>query len=184
MSSALRQAMSMGEFLAWETTQEDKFEFDGLAVHAMVGATPAHAAIQVNLIAALSARLRGGPCRVWGSDCKLRLADRIRYPDAFITCSAIDWTAPANTAPVVVFEIVSPSTERTDRFVKTAEYRQMPSIQAYVILQQSFIGATVYTRTGDDWVGREHAQSAVLTLPGAGIEVPLDELYDGIPLSA
>jgi Uma2 family endonuclease len=84
------------------------------------------------------------------------------------------------TDPVVVFEVLSPSTASIDHFVKNQEYRDTPSIQRYVILEQDFIGATVFARAGDDWVGHVLGANAVVAMPEIGIEVPLTEFYEGV----
>ncbi len=184
MSAALQRVMSVEEFLAWEERQESKYEFDGLDVRAMVSVSEPHARIQANLVGALYNRFRGTGCWVSASDFKLRVVGRIRYPDAFIACSPSTPGTYVHDEPVVVFEIVSPSSERIDRFVKNTEYRDTASVQAYVILQQAFAGATVYHRSNGDWVGHEFGAGATLHLPGAAIDLPLDEIYEGVPLAA
>jgi Uma2 family endonuclease len=82
--------------------------------------------------------------------------------------------------PVVVFEILSPSTSDKDHFEKNLEYRDTPSIQRYVILEQSRRGATVFSRTGNDWVGHVLTGDDELTLPEVGITLPMAELYEGV----
>ena len=184
MNVALRRVMTVAEFLNWEERQDVKYEFDGVDVRAMVGVAPRHAAIQANLLSALVQRLRGGPCRAWGSDTKVQVAGRIRYPDIFVSCGPVDWKSTVSDSPVVIFEIVSPSSERIDRFVKNAEYRQAPSVQAYVIVEQDYAGATMFERAGDDWVGRPFGPGSVLALPSVGVELPLDDLYEGVEFAA
>ncbi len=81
--------MGLPEFLAWAERQEDRHEFDGFEPVAMVGVSAAHAAVQRNLIAALAVRLRGKPCQPYGSNLKIEVAGRIRYPGAFVICTPI-----------------------------------------------------------------------------------------------
>ena len=180
MSVAVRRPMTMEEFLAWEEGQELRWEFDGIAPTAMTGGTAGHAAIARNLVAALTVRLRGQPCQVYTSNLKIRVADSIRYPDAFVVCTPVPRNATVVTDPVVVFEVLSPSTSSIDHFVKNQEYRDTPSIQRYAILEQDFVGATVFARAGDDWVGHVLGADAVLVMPEIGIELPLSELYEGV----
>lgn len=184
MNVALRRPMTVIDFLDWEARQGAKFEFDGIDVQAMTGGTWNHAAVQANLITALRNRLKGTSCQAFGSELKILVDGSVRYPDAFITCTAADRSATVAPDPVVVFEVVSPSTERIDRLVKNDEYRRTPSIQAYVILQPDFVGATMFQRTSNDWVGHVFGPGATLALPGVGIDLPLDELYEGLDLSA
>jgi Uma2 family endonuclease len=68
MSAALKAPMTLEAFLDWESRQEIKYEFDGFQPVAMTGGIWNHSAIQANIIAALRSRLRGGPCRIVGSD--------------------------------------------------------------------------------------------------------------------
>lgn len=172
--------MTIEAFLAWEEGQELRWEFDGIAPSAMTGGPAAHSAIERNLQIALGTRLRGTPCQVYTSNLKIRVADSIRYPDAFVTCSPVARSATVVTDPVVVFEVLSDSTARTDHFVKNQECRDTPSIQRYVMLEQELIGATVFARAGDDWVGHVLGADAVLEMPEIGVSVPLIELYEGV----
>jgi Uma2 family endonuclease len=176
--------MTIEEFLAWEERQELRWEFDGFAPVAMTGGTAGHSAIQRNLAVALAPRLRGKPCQVYTADLKIQVAGSIRYPDAFVVCTPVPRNATVVTDPVVVFEVLSPSTASIDHFVKNQEYRDTPSIQRYVILEQDFIGATVFARAGDDWVGHVLGAEAVLAMPEIGIDVPLTELYEGVDFGA
>lgn len=120
--------MTVADFLAWEETQELRWEFDGFAPVAMTSGTAAHETIQLDLAAALNSRLRGTPCRAYGSNLKIRVADRIRHPDAFAACTPVNPRATVVDAPAVVFEALSPSTARTDRVEKMHEYWETPSI--------------------------------------------------------
>jgi Uma2 family endonuclease len=180
MNPAIRKPMTMPEFLEWELRQEFRYEFDGFQPVAMTGGTRAHATIQRNLAVSLTGRLRGKPCNFLGSDLKIEAAGRIRYPDGFVVCSPGPNTSTVVTDPIVVFEILSPSTSSTDRIEKHEEYRATSSIQRYVILEQDRIAATVFARTGGDWIGHVFLDGAILTMPEIGIDVPLAEFYDGL----
>ncbi len=84
------------------------------------------------------------------------------------------------TDPVVIFEILSPGTERNDRITKNEEYRQTPSVRRYVMLEQDEPAATIFAREGDRWVGTLLTGDAVLAMPEIGIEIPLAEFYEGL----
>ncbi len=174
--------MTVDEFLAWEEEQELRWEFDGFSPEAMTGGTAGHAAIQRNLITVLTIRLRGKPCQAYTSDLKIRVAGSIRYPDAFVVCTPVARSSTLVHDPVVVFEVLSPSTASTDQFVKNGEYRDTPSIQRYVMLAQDRIGASVFERAGADWVGHVLGAGEVLAMPEIGVELPLAELYEGVAL--
>lgn len=175
---------TVAEFLAWEETQELRWEFDGFAPVAMTGGTVAHDVIQANLVAALNSRLRGTPCRAHGSSLKIEVAGRIRYPDAFVACTPLRPRDTVRRDPVVVFEILSASTARTDRVEKMREYWDAPSIRRHLLIEQEAIGATAYVRDEGRWSGRVLWPGDVLKLPEIGIELPLEDLYDGLDPAA
>jgi Uma2 family endonuclease len=138
------------QFLVWEERQELRYEFDGFQPLAMTDGTAAHAAIQRNLIIALGNRLQNSPCQPYGSELKIRVAERIRYPEAFVVCTPVSPRAKVVTDPVVIFEVVSESSVTTDFVTKNAEYRATPSVQRYVVLQQTKAAAAKPA----DWGGR------------------------------
>jgi Uma2 family endonuclease len=185
MNIAMRRPMTVEQFLAWEERQDLRHEFDGFQPVAMAGGTAALSAIQRNLIIALGTRLRGKPCQAHGSDLKILVDGRIRYPDAFVVCTPVAPKTTLVTDPVVVFEVLSESTSHDDLVVKNAEYRACPSIRRYVTLEQTHAGALVFARKGDDFVAEPLAgDGAVLRLPEFGIDIPLAEFYAGVPLAA
>lgn len=184
MNVALRRPMTLAEFLEWEERQPVKHEFDGFRPVAMTGGTTAHARIQRNLSTAIDQRLAGKACEFLGSDVKLEVAGRIRYPDGFVTCTKLPGAALIHRKPVVIFEIQSPGTASTDHFAKNAEYAATPSVRRYVILAQDAIRGTMFERVGGDWVGHILAADAVLVMPEIGVEVPLAEFYRGIEFAA
>lgn len=180
MSAALRRAMTVAEFLAWEAGQELRYEFDGLRPIAMTGGTAGHAAIQRKLITALAIRLRGGPRQAFSSHLKVAAAHSIRYPDTFVVCSPVANDATVVTDPIKVFEILSPGTSGVDRIVKNQEYRDTPSIRRYVIMEQTHQAATVFERQGSDWIGHVVAGETELPMPEIPITLPLAELYSDV----
>ena len=180
MSSTTRKPMSLDAFLAWEEAQPMKYEFDGFAPVAMTGGTQEHAIIQGNTITTLSNRLRGTGCRAYGSDFKIVVDGSIRYPDAFVRCSQSPRGATLANDPVVVFEILSPSTSRIDRIVKAREYGNTASIQRYIILEQTIQAATVFTRTNGAWMSVVVEGDVDLPMPEIGITVPLADFYEDV----
>ena len=182
MDVALSKPMTLPQFLAWEERQELRYEFDGCEPVAMTGGTDAHEAIGGTLRALLRERLHGKPCRVRGPTLKIEVAGRIRYPDAFVYCTPARRDETVIRDPVVVFEILSPSTSRTDRIDKLREYEATPSIQHYVILEQDSIAATVFSRLGSTWLARVLTDGDVLQMPEIGIELLLGDIYADVSL--
>jgi Uma2 family endonuclease len=177
MSSVLRPPMTVEAFLAREQSQGLRFEFDGWQPVAMTGGTDVHEAIGGTLRALLQDRLRGKPCRVRGPTLKIEVMGRIRYPDAFLYCTPVPPAETVIREPVVVFEVLSAGTSRTDRIEKLREYQATPSIQRYVILEQDSIAAMVFTRQGSDWSAGALTAGETLAMPEIDVELPLSDIY-------
>ncbi len=180
MSQAARTRMTMAEFLEWEEQQEGKYEFDGYGIVAMNGGTVAHSVICTNVVVALQNRLRGKSCRAHGGELKIEVAGSIRYPDAFVVCTPVAQTASLVKLPVVVFEVLSPSTATVAFTEKHDEYRDTPSVMRYVILRQDRIHATVFTRSGSGWSRDVLMDGEMLALSEIGIEIPMAEFYEDL----
>ena len=180
MNVALRTRMTKEEFLAWEEHQELRHEFDGFGITAIVGATQAHELIVANIVFSLTLRLRGGPCRVFGSGMKIEAAESIRYPDATVACGPIQPKEVLLADPRIVFEVESRSTALLDQTVKNPEYRGHAIHHAlcHAVAGQHF-GRRVCA------VGRSMGGSLltgpdkVLAMPEAGIEVTIGRVLRG-----
>jgi len=184
MNIALRRSMSLAEFLVWEAQQEIRYEFDGFEPVAMTGGTYAHDRITFHLQRALNARLAGTPFQPAGPNVKILTPGKARYPDGLVTCSPIRPDATVIDNPVVVFEVVSEDTARTDRIEKLREYQAVSSIRRYVILEQKTIGATVFERHGENWTACAITEEDTLRMPEIAIEIPLTELYESLDFAA
>jgi Uma2 family endonuclease len=182
MNVALRRPiMSLEEFQVWESGLEDRWEFDGYEPQAMVGGTSAHNQIVGAVEFALRQRLKS-PCRVYREAMRLRLAHTIRYPDLMVVCTPVANDATEITDPIVVIEVLSAGTFRTDRIAKNREYEAAPSIRRYILLEQDAIAAEVYAREGDRWVRSTVTGDGVLAMPEIGVEIPLADAYLGLEL--
>jgi Uma2 family endonuclease len=180
MSTAQHKPMTREEFLAWEERQELRHEFDGFQPVAMTGGTARQADIQRNLAISIGGSLRGGPCRFYGSDLKVETASGFRYPDGLVICTPLAGDATVAREPVVIFEVLSDSSARTDLVTKNQEYAAMPTVRRYVVLAPDSVTGTVFERIGDDWVGHLLHADSVLHMPEIGIELKLAELYEGV----
>jgi Uma2 family endonuclease len=174
--------MTLDQFLAWEERQELRYEFDGWQPVAMTGGSFAHEAIGGNLRFELQARLRGKQCSSLGPTMKIEVMGRIRYPDAFVFCTPPERHTTVIRDPVVVFEVLSPSTSRIDRIEKLREYQATPSIRRYVILEQDSIAAMVFTRHDEWWEVGTLTEGQTLELPEIDISVPLAAIYQDVAM--
>ena len=146
--------------------------------------TREHADIQTNLTSAMASRLRGTPRRFYGPELKVQVAGSIRYPDGFVVRTPGPRGQTVVEDPVVVFEILSPGTERADRTERAREYRATPSVRRYVMLRQDRVAAEVHLRDGDTdrWLSLLLFEDDLLAMPEIGVELPLAEFYEGVEL--
>ncbi len=177
--------MTRDEFFDWAQAQEPRYEFDGFQPVAMTGGSINHSRMIGNLNSALRSRLRGSGCEAIGPDVGLAtVGDSVRYPDALVSCTKTAGTAYLVSGAIVVFEVLSPTSGRTDRIDKLREYRAVPSIRRYVILEQTSAALTVFNRAEGvfDWTATALTAGDTLEMPEIGIEIPVMELYDGVDL--
>jgi hypothetical protein len=98
--------------------------------------------------------------------------------------SRFDHRLVVTSALAEVFEVLSPTSDRTDRIVKLREYHAVPTIRCYIILKHNNAGLTVFTRRhqGEDWTGRALTIEDTLQLSEIGIEIPVAEFYEHVDL--
>ncbi len=151
-----KRRMSAQEFLAWDEGQTIRHEFARGEVFMMAGGEDRNATVAGNLFIELRQHLRGTPCRVYVNDVKLRVeaADCYFYPDLMVTCSAADATDRLiKREPVLVIEVLSPSTASFDRGDKFADYRQLPTLQEYLLVDVARLRCDLYRKGTDGlWV--------------------------------
>jgi Uma2 family endonuclease len=175
--------MTREAFFDWAEAQDAPYEFDGFQPVAKTGGTINHSQMTGNLVLALRTRLKGTPCRALGPDAGVAtIGDAVRYPDALVTCTKPEGTGRLVPGVVVVFEVLSPTSGRTDRIDKLREYRAVPSIRRYVILEHTSAALQVFTRDSSDaeWTATALTGEDTLDLPEIGISLPIAELYEDV----
>jgi Uma2 family endonuclease len=184
MRRAVQNLMTLDEFLAWEGDQSERYEFADGVVVMMTGGSAAHSVISLNLALALRHALRDSGCRPFSSDMKVLANNTVRYPDVSVTCSPVSDGDTVLPEPVLIIEVVSPSTARTDRGRKKFDYFATPSIRQYAIVEQEERLIDLYTRTVDGWVNEIVTDGGALTLSSVGVEIALDAIYEDTELDA
>lgn len=115
-----------------------RHEYVAGMIHAMVGASKRHNRIAGKIYRRLADAAEGGPCRVYMETVKLRVAENIiYYPDVMVACGPEGDDPVIEEEPCLVIEVTSPSTESIDRREKMLVYRRIPSLQAYLIVDQN-----------------------------------------------
>jgi Uma2 family endonuclease len=185
--AAQSSLVSFAEYVELERTADTKHEFLDGQVRAMAGGTLEHAQLAANIIGELRGRLQRGPCKVFSADARIRVAATglATYPDVTVICGPIERDAEdANTAtnPTVIVEVLSDSSEAYDRGDKFAHYRQIVSLQTYVLVSQHEPRIEIYRRNADDtWTLGEARPGGDATLPGL-CSIPVSAVYADVEL--
>ncbi|MBZ0116733.1 MAG: Uma2 family endonuclease [Sandaracinaceae bacterium] len=182
MSEPAVAYVSHGDYLALEERAEIKHEYLDGVVRAMAGGTIEHARLASRLDYLVRAALRGRPCEAFSSDARVRLdsANRSTYPDLSIVCGQLERSTDDPEAianPIVLVEILSPSTEGYDRGDKFRFYRRFPSLREYVLVSQAEPSIEVWRRDGAAWLPIEHGPGGTVELASIEITISVDELY-------
>ncbi len=184
MSNLARvHSITADAYLAGEIHSPIRHEYVAGEVFAMAGATEEHATIAGNLFALLRNQVRGGPCRVYIADMKLRVeaADAFFYPDVFVTCDPRDATEPlAKRRPALICEVLSESTEAYDRGGKFAAYRTLESLNEYLLIDSRRRAVEVFRRQTSGWLLAPVAPDGWLELHSLGFRCAVDALYEDV----
>ncbi len=188
-SPAHRRRYTLADYLeVEELSPAVKHELVDGEIFAMAGGTVEHAALSTSISALLVARLRGGPCRAYSSDLRIRIreANIATYADVTVVCGPVerDPESPTHvTNPRVVVEVLSKSTESYDRDEKRLYYQLLPSLREYVLVAQDRRRLEVWRRDGDVWTHSIHEAGATIPMPSVGVELDVDEIYElaGVP---
>jgi Uma2 family endonuclease len=188
------------EYLAIERDSEEKHEYLDGRIFAMAGETESHNTICVNIASELRAQLKGGPCRTFSKDMKVRSgpepkSSRSRrglysYPDVLVACGERlfhDYYRDVLLNPTVIIEVLSKYTEAFDRGEKFAHYRTwVPSFTDYILVSQNKPVIEYYRRqpNGEWLLATVEGLDASLSIGSIGCTLKLSEVYDGVVFKA
>ena len=177
--------LSVDEYLEFENSADTKHEYVAGRLYAMVGVSEPHVRITGNLHAALHTHLRGRPCRAYLEGFKLNFKaghdDFFYYPDLMVKCGREGITTYYLQEPKLVIEVLSPSTERIDRREKALNYRQIATLEEYVLVapDQPYIE---FQRRADDWRPTfATSLDSVATFRSIDLSLSLRQIYEDMP---
>jgi Uma2 family endonuclease len=174
--------LTVDEYLRLEDESSLRHEYVAGELYALAGATRRHNRIAGNIFARLWEAAGDGPCRIYQSDVKLRVGDdAFYYPAVQVVCDPDDVEEAYTSAPCVVVEVLSPSTESIDRREKRLAYRRLESLKAYVIVYRDEMRVMRHWR--DDhgtWWDAEVAGEGKVPFPCPQIELTLADIYRGL----
>lgn len=179
--------LSLDAFLAWEDEQPERHEFVAGEVFAMVGGRRVHNLATGNVFAALKLQLKGSACRAFVDSARVHTpTGDVLYPDVFVTCDARDLrTEQVFSAPTVVVEVLSPSTQAYDRGLKFTLYRRVESLREYLLVDPDTRELHLFRRGADglftlhDLTGREAVE-----LQSIGCRLLALDIFEGIEVAA
>jgi Uma2 family endonuclease len=173
------------EYLKLEQDAEIRHEYVAGQIYAMSGASEAHNLIVGNIFAILRPHLRGSSCRSFVSDMKVKVktqqADIFYYPDLLVTCDPNDNKKYFKTNPSLIVEVLSNSTETTDRREKRINYQTLGSLQEYVLVSQNEIKVEIYRRDNNgNWTVETLGKNDNLALDSVGLTLTMADIYEDV----
>ena len=177
--------LTVEEYLKFEQDGEIRHEYVAGQIYAMAGASEAHNLIVGNIFALLRPHLRGSSCRGFFSDMKVKVkmqqADIFYYPDLLVSCDPNDNKKYFKTSPSLIVEVLSDSTETTDRREKRINYQTIESLQEYVLISQDEIKVEVYRRdNNDNWTVEILGKDDDLQLNSVGLTLTMADIYEDV----
>ena len=178
--------LSIKAYLKGELDSDIRHEFYDGQVYAMAGAGERHNIISLNIATLLRQKTRGTECRSFVADMKLYLSDldRFYYPDVLLTCDADDNHEYYKEKPCLIVEVLSPSTEGTDRREKRHAYQNIPSLKEYIMVSQHECKLELYRRDCDHWqYFLLDEMEDVLQLECLDLSITMPQVYEDVVFS-
>ncbi len=179
------------EYFDLEETAEYKSEYYQGEILAMAGGSANHNRIAGNVFIALSDALRTKPCEAFIGDLRVwvKQVDLYTYPDVMVVCNGLEFAHDRTdtiTNPIVIFEVLSPSTESYDRGKKFEFYRTIETLKDYVLIDQERVHVEYFRQLDDgQWLLSVFDDEAdTLTLQSIGVEMLLSDIYQRVDWEA
>ena len=174
---------TLAEFQAWHTRQPERWEFIDGHPRRMAPASMKHSLIKSNAFAALRAARADTPCTALVDGPQILTDEISAIPGVVVTCAPIDLSTPVIAEPVIIVEVMSPSSEADGAGRKWFSYRKIPSLRHYPVLSQDERVVQVHSRSGDLW--RElFMGSGVVALDDPAVELEVEALHAGTAIAA
>ena len=182
-STAAQTYLTPEEYLAWERKSDTKHEYLRGEIIAMSGASYQHTIITMNISGELYIQLKGTACTVHTNDMQVRTSPETSYfyPDVVVVCDKPRFEDNAFDTllnPIVLVEVLSPSTQAYDRGEKFKHYQQLTSLREYILVSQDEVEVERYRRQDTEWQPTEfRSLEDVLSLTSIDCKLALDDIY-------
>jgi Uma2 family endonuclease len=191
MSTQAKTLLTPEEYLEIERKAEFKSEYHQGEMFAMAGARETHNLVATNAIRDFANQLRRGPCRVYPSDMRVHVpaTGLYTYPDIVVVCEKpqfADQELDTLLNPLVLVEVLSPTTEAYDRGRKFEHYRSITSLREYLLLSTDRMQADLYVRQPDGkWLlSSANRGEDSIVLPSIQCQLLLSDVYEKVDFSA
>jgi Uma2 family endonuclease len=172
------------EYFAWEEQQLHRHEYIDGEVYAMSGGTQNHSDIAGNFLTLLKSHLRGGSCKTFNSDLRIKIfeSNKYVYPNLSVTCNDRDKSTPQYiTHPCLIIEVLSPSTEAYDRGNKFKLYRKNPSLRDYVLVDSNKMAIDLYRKDeAGNWLIVNYEAGDSIDLESVNLTFSIEQVYEDI----
>lgn len=183
MALEREQNITVADYLEIAKSDPDRrYEYLDGEIYLMAGGSLDHSAIAGNIYAILKHLLRGGPCRVYNPDPRVRVsATRYFHPDATVTCDPRDrGNVDLIQSTRLVVEVLSPSTEARDRGRKLQCYLACPTIEEYLLVDSRRVKIELYRKEQNKWVYYSFEAGDEVELASLGVHFPVIDVYEDI----
>lgn len=168
--------ISEQEYLDGELISDIKHEYIDGEVYAMTGASANHNRIATELARQLGNHLVNSPCEVFNADMKLKAGQNFFYPDVIVDCNRANGDDYYTDSPLIVVEVLSKTTRKTDHTLKRLAYQNLPSLQEYVLIEQDFVDIEVCRRS-NHWQSEHFFLGDEVYLAAVDLRIPVETLY-------
>lgn len=174
--------ISVEDYLEGEKSSPIRHEYIDGRVFAMSGTSARHNLLVIKLLRRIADRLEGSKCSIFTIDIKVPVGNSIfYYPDISVTCSPLKQELYTCDEPILLIEVISPSTEQIDRREKAKSYKEIESLREYLIVEQAQPAVELHRRFGaGEWEILQFSGDDQLQLESIDLTLPLEDLYSGI----
>ncbi|MDI1232374.1 MAG: Uma2 family endonuclease [Methylobacter sp.] len=168
--------ISAEEYLRGELVAEFKHEFIDGEVYAMAGASENHNLLSGNIFAELKNQLKDTPCRTFIADMKVKVNNDFFYPDVMVVCEKNSDSEYYQQSPVIIVEVLSPSTRKFDKTAKRLKYQNIATLEEYVLIDQTIAEVEVFRRK-EHWQSFYYYLGDAITFDSLGVTVLVEDIY-------
>lgn len=180
----LKTKISVADYLEGEKVGQVKHEYIDGEIYAMAGTSKSHNRIIRNILNKLANSLGGSDCEPFFVDIKVHSEkfNRFYYPDLIIVCGEDGESEYYTEKPKVIVEVLSPSTALTDRREKMSVYKELETVEEYVLIEQNRMYAEIYRRRDFDnlWSWIEYEAGEEIEFASVDFKMPMSEIYAGV----